>query len=89
MPRISSFFGITIVMYFDESRHPGRPHFHALYGEYEATFEIREIELMAGKCPTRVRRLVVRWARAHQEELETNWELARQGKQPKPIEPLR
>ena len=70
MPRISSFFGITIVMYFDESRHPGRPHFHALYGEYEATFEIREIELMAGKCPT-------------------NWELARQGKQPKPIEPLR
>jgi hypothetical protein len=29
MPRISSFYGIVIWMYFDEPQHEGRPHFHA------------------------------------------------------------
>jgi hypothetical protein len=30
MPRISSFYGIVIAMYYREH---GVPHFHALYGE--------------------------------------------------------
>jgi hypothetical protein len=33
MPRISSFYGITILMFFGD-HHP--PHFHARYGEYSA-----------------------------------------------------
>lgn len=33
MPRISSFFGIVIYMYFKDHN---PPHFHAIYGEYNA-----------------------------------------------------
>ena len=39
MPRICSFYGIVIVMYFDD--HPP-PHFHARYGEHEAQVERAE-----------------------------------------------
>lgn len=37
MPRISAFYGIVIWMYHDEIHHRGRPHFHARYGEDEAS----------------------------------------------------
>jgi len=37
MPTISEFFGILIRMYWDD--HPP-PHFHALYGEHEAQYNI-------------------------------------------------
>jgi hypothetical protein len=37
MPQICSFYGISIWMYYDEAHHGGRPHFHARYGEAEAT----------------------------------------------------
>jgi hypothetical protein len=38
MPRISYFHGITITMYREETHHR-RPHFHARYGEYKASFD--------------------------------------------------
>jgi hypothetical protein len=44
MPTISEFFGIVIRMYWDD--HPP-PHFHALYGEHEAQYN------MAGTSPNR------------------------------------
>ncbi len=34
VPRISEFFGITIAMYYNDH---APPHFHAKYGEHEAT----------------------------------------------------
>jgi hypothetical protein len=37
MPRVSAFYGIVITMFFDEDRHPGRPHFHAEYAGVKAT----------------------------------------------------
>jgi hypothetical protein len=40
VPRISSFYGIVIAMYYREH---GVPHFHALYGEYEASIEIESV----------------------------------------------
>ncbi len=39
MPTISSFYGITITMHWDEDHH-GRPRFHARYGEYRASFDL-------------------------------------------------
>jgi len=33
MPTISSFYGITIKMYFQQSEH-NPPHFHVIYGEF-------------------------------------------------------
>jgi hypothetical protein len=79
VPRISSFYGITIWMYFDELRHSGRPHFHARYGEDEASIDIESLETLAGRLPTRARRLVVEWALEHRTQLRDNWMCAREG----------
>ena len=38
MPRISAFYGILIYMYFSEH---GVPHFHAVYGDYQASIGLR------------------------------------------------
>ncbi|HEY0390884.1 MAG TPA: DUF4160 domain-containing protein [Solirubrobacterales bacterium] len=72
MPRISSFYGITIWMYCDELHHTGRPHFHARYGDDEASMDIESLEVIAGELPARARRLVVEWARANQDQLRDN-----------------
>lgn len=89
MPRISSFYGITIWMYHDEIHHRGRPHFHAQYGEAEASVDIETLAVIAGELPLRARRLVIEWAAAHQEELRVNWQRARNHLPPIPIAPLR
>lgn len=89
MPRISSFSGITIRMFFNEAFHPGRPHFHAEYAGEEASFEIAGLERLAGALPPRVEQLVQRWASEHEFELMANWRRARSHQPLKPIDPLR
>jgi hypothetical protein len=89
VPRISSFYGITIWMYYDEAPHTGRPHFHARYGGNEASVDIETLELIAGDLPTRARRLVAEWARVRRFQLRDNWDRARQKQPLLPIEPLR
>jgi hypothetical protein len=89
MPRISAFYGIVIWMYHDESHHRGRPHFHATYGDDEASIDIETLNVIAGRLPPRARRLVVEWALAHRAELRKNWERARRHEPLLPIEPLR
>ena len=42
MPEISRFLGIVIAMYY---RDHAPPHFHAVYGEYEATVSIASGEV--------------------------------------------
>jgi hypothetical protein len=89
MPRISSFYGITIWMYHDENHHRGRPHFHAAYGDAEASIDIESLAVIAGELPPRARRLVAEWARAHQDELRDNWQRARNHQPLMSIAPLR
>ncbi|MBK5219905.1 MAG: DUF4160 domain-containing protein [Thermoleophilia bacterium] len=89
MPRISYFHGITIRMYFNESFHPGRPHFHAFYGGEQASFDVTDLSRLTGKLPLRVERLVRQWARARREDLLENWGRARSGGDIKTIEPLK
>jgi hypothetical protein len=88
VPRISSFYGITIWIYYDEIRHGGRPHFHARYGDADASFDIEDLSLIAGQLPQRAGRLVFEWASVHQGELRDNWRKAREHRPLKPIEPL-
>ena len=88
MPRISSFYGITIWMYHDEAHHLGRPHFHARYGEAEASVDIESLAIIAGELPPRARRLVAEWAVSHLAELKDNWARARKHQPLMPIEPL-
>ncbi len=88
VPRISAFYGIVIWMYYDESPHVGRPHFHARYGEDEASVDIDERTILAGELPRRALRLVVEWAREHEAELQENWERARRNEPLEQIDPL-
>lgn len=82
------FHGIAILMYRNESIHPGRPHFHARIAEFEAAFDIETLEPIAGSLPRRANRLVLRWARLHQQELRLNWEIMRCTGRIVPIAPL-
>ena len=85
MPRISQFYGIAIYLYY---RDHAPPHFHAIYAEYEATVEIATAGILEGKLPRKARGLVAEWAKAHREQLQHNWDLARAGQPLEPIAPL-
>lgn len=85
MPTISVFFGIIISMYFKDHN---PPHFHAEYGEYEATIDIRTLAILEGRLPRRGLALVLEWASEHRAELLDNWQLCREKRHPNPIEPL-
>lgn len=41
MPILSKFYGITILMHFQESEH-NPPHFHAVYNDYDAIISISD-----------------------------------------------
>ena len=45
MPTISIFYGIVIQMFW---RDHNPPHFHALYGEHEAVFDVRDLRVLRG-----------------------------------------
>jgi hypothetical protein len=85
MPRISQFYGIAVYLYY---RDHAPPHFHAIYGEYEAEVEIATAAVLGGKLPRRAQALVADWAVAHRDELQRNWDLARAGQPLNPVEPL-
>jgi hypothetical protein len=84
---VSSFNGIDIYIYHDEPQHQGRPHFHARYAGYKASISI-DGELLGGNLPHRQLDLVRQWAGLHQNELETNWQRARDGQELASIAPL-
>jgi Domain of unknown function (DUF4160) len=85
MPEISRFLGISIRMYWDDH---GPPHFHAAYGEHEATLRISPVALMSGRLPPRVLSITVEWASRYEAELLANWGYCRRGQVPVPIPPL-
>lgn len=86
MPTISRFYGILIGMFFDEH---APPHFHARYGEYEASISIRDLSVTKGRLPPKALSLVVEWARLHEDELLSEWDRAMRHQDLEPIEPLR
>ncbi len=71
MPEICRFLGIVISMYFDEHN---PPHFHVRYNDYRAVMGIRNLNLLDGHLPAKVRGLVEEWAEQHQSELLKMWE---------------
>ena len=86
MPTISRFFGILIRMYH---RDHGPPHFHVEYGEFEAQIEIATLSVLRGWLPRRTCRLVRRWARLRQSEIEENWNRAARHKALRRVPPLK
>jgi len=85
MPTISAFYGIYIRMFFNDH---APPHFHARYGESEATINIETLEIIDGQLPRRALNLVKEWAMIHRAKLLENWQLCRRNTPPDKIEPL-
>jgi hypothetical protein len=85
MPTISVFYGIMIRMYYND--HPP-PHFHAQYGEFEATVDIGSLEGIEGQLPRRALNLVREGAMIHGEELSADWRFCQENTPPAKIEPL-
>jgi Domain of unknown function (DUF4160) len=87
VPRLSYFHGITIKMYWREGHHR-LAHFHAYYGEHEASLNVAG-EIIVGSLPKHALRLVQDWADLHAAEIEANWQLVLSKKPLDPIDPLR
>ncbi len=85
MPQISRFYGIIILMNFNDHL---PPHFHALYNEYQVTVNINDGEV-SGNMPIRALRLVLEWWEIHQEELNECWRRAQAGIPLGKIDPLK
>ncbi|MHC5673686.1 DUF4160 domain-containing protein [Nostoc sp.] len=70
MPEVARFYGIVIKVFFGD-RPP--PHFHAIYGEYNALISIESLEIIEGDLPSRAQKLVLEWATLYQQDLLQMW----------------
>ena len=52
MPKLSRFYGIEICIRTREANHT-RAHFHAAYGEFEASIAVDDLAVLAGTLPNR------------------------------------
>ena len=73
MPTISMFYGVIIRMYYDDHN---SPHFHAFYGYYKAIFNF-DGEILEVTMPSRKKKLIIAWVLIHKDELNANWQLAK------------
>jgi hypothetical protein len=86
MAEISRFFGIVIQM-FGNDHNP--PHFHAIYNEYRALFDIETGELLQGEMPVKQMKFIQVWTEIHKNELIENFSTLRKDIQScKKIKPL-
>lgn len=69
MPELCRFLGIVIFMNFNDH---APPHFHAKYGSFQISIEIRT-GVIEGRFPKRALRLVLEWYEIHKDELMDNW----------------
>jgi Domain of unknown function (DUF4160) len=70
VPILSSFFGITIRMYFNDHN---PPHFHVAYQGHEAYLSIEDGAIIEGFLPKKCLALVQEWSAEHRSELQDNW----------------
>ena len=85
MPEISRFFGIIILMHFNEH---APPHFHSKYGSSKCSVDLQTLRVMAGQLPRRAMAMTLEWAAEYRKELMENWELCANGRTPRKIPPL-
>jgi len=86
MPYISMFFGIIIWMFYND--HPPA-HFHAEYQGQRGIFDVDGQMVQGNLTSSTAQRLIREWASQHREELEQNWQKAREGVTLHRIAPLR
>lgn len=88
MPVISQFYGIVIQMFFRENDKHHMPHIHVTYNEFNASYDLSAYKLEGG-LPTKQAKLVEAWIILHTEELNSLWNLMKNGKDYFRIEPLK
>lgn len=85
MPIISKFFGIVIRMFYDEHN---PPHLHSEYQGNKAVFDFQG-NMIKGNLRSRTAiKLVREWIDINLADLEEDWQLARERKEMKKINPL-
>lgn len=71
MPEITRFYGIIIKIFLTREHNP--PHFHAVYGEYNGTFEIATLNMIEGDLPQKAQNLVKEWAKLYINDIMNMW----------------
>ena len=72
-------------MFFDDH---SPPHFHARHADGSAKVRIDNLEVLNSSLGRRRLRMVLAWAKIHQDELADNWQRARARETLKAIDPL-
>jgi hypothetical protein len=85
VPRLSTFYGLVIYMYW---RDHDPPPCHVDYAGQEALIVIADGRVYAGSLPPRALRLVREWRRLHLDELRQAWDRVVRREDPGTIEPL-
>ena len=85
MPEISRFYGIIIAMFYDDHN---PPHMYVEYQGRKTLLDFRG-NILKGDLQSRTGlKLVREWIDLRYAELLEDWELAKQGKEIKTIDPL-
>jgi hypothetical protein len=74
LPTIAYFLGIAVRMYFNDH---APPHFHVVYQGFRARVLIANGEIVGGRLPKTVARVVKEWAALRHDALMQNWNAAR------------
>ncbi len=85
MPEISRFFGIVVLIFYNDHN---PPHVHVEYQGHKALIDFQGNVLRGDLGSRTALRLVREWIDLHVGELTTDWELARAGRAVNPIAPL-
>ena len=88
MPVVSQFYGIIIRMFHNDNEKHHIPHIHAMYGEYNVSFDL-EGNIIKGDFPKKQTKIVTAWIIIHKYELELLWKSIHQDNVFFTIEPLK
>ena len=75
-------------MYWENGGQHHAAHFHATYGEREASIGIEPLVVLDGSLPVRALGHVMEWAALHEQELRNNWQRVIERRALASIEPL-
>lgn len=79
MPKIASFDGISVYIYYDDHN---PPHFHAFYQDDEVQVEIGTIRVINGTLPKATLFKLLTWAELRKAKLALIWAQAQSGVTP-------
>lgn len=71
MPEITRFYGIIIKLFLTKEHNP--PHFHAVYGEYNDSFDIQTMEMIEGDLPKKAQTLIKEWGIQYKSDILRMW----------------